>query len=178
MYIKVDSNGNPEGFPITWENVRYLVGAEDLVSVPSPETLAANNLKVIENYSAPPGDGEHDLDSFDVFRGEIIKNDDGNIEQLWNVQELSVKEKIRRWVAGPRMTYLLRTDWTQVADAPLTPEERAEWAEYRAKLRSITDDIDFSTIRKRSEFEWPPMPGVLDTVDSKWANTPDEPPQP
>jgi len=76
------------------------------------------------------------------------------------------------------MSYLLRTDWTQVADAPLTPEEKAAWAEYRAKLRSITDDIDFNTIKKREDIDWPTMPGALDTVDTKWANTPEDPPQP
>jgi hypothetical protein len=178
MYIKVDSNGNPEGFPITWENVQYLVDPADRNAIVTPEMLDAYSLKLIENYNAPPGDEDHNMDSFNIIRGEIIKTANGDIEQQWIISEIPLKEKIRRWVSGPRMSYLLRTDWTQVADAPLTPEERAEWTEYRAKLRSITDDIDFNTIKRREDIDWPTMPGVLDTADSKWADIPEAPPQP
>lgn len=177
MYIKVDADGNPEGFPITAENVQYLISIDPSTPI-LPEMLVGLNIKVIEHYNAPPNGDDTDIDSHDVFRGEIVKNENGDIEQLWNVTEISLKEKIRRWVAGPRGSYLIRSDWTQLPDAPLTPEEKTAWAEYRAKLRSITDDIDFNTIKRREDFDWPEMPGALDTVDSKWANTPEEPPQP
>jgi hypothetical protein len=68
MYIKVDSNGNPEGFPITWENAQYLVDPADRNAIITPEMLDAYSLKLIENYNAPPGDEDHNIDSFDVFR--------------------------------------------------------------------------------------------------------------
>lgn len=177
MYIKVDADGNPEGFPITAENVQYLISIDPSTPI-LPEMLVEFNLKVIENYSAPPAGEDTDIDTHDVYRGEIVKNENGDIEQLWNVNEISLKEKIRRWVAGPRGSYLMRSDWTQLPDAPLTPEEKAAWAEYRAKLRSITDDLDFNNISKREDITWPTQPGSLDTANTKWLNTPDEPPQP
>lgn len=34
---------------------------------------------------------------------------------------------------------LKESDWTQVSDSPLSPEKKAEWAEYRQKLRDITN---------------------------------------
>lgn len=177
MYIKVDADGNPEGFPITYENVQYLVGVNADEGV-TPEQVAQFNLKEIIAYHAPLNNLEVSEATHDIHRLEIVKNADGNIEQLWNCTEFSVKEKIRRWVAGPRASYLLRTDWTQIADAPLTPEQRAAWAEYRAKLRSITDDIDFSTVKTRTDFQWPDMPGAIDTVETKWADTPESTPDP
>lgn len=169
MYIKTDADGNPEGFPISYENVQYLVGAE-VTAVVTPEQLVEFNLAEIKEYHSPPNSAEADIDCHDIVRGEIVKNEDGTIEQLWSITELSLKEKIRRWVVGPRLSYLLQSDWTQVADSPLTSEEKAAWAEYRAKLRSITDDIDFNTIKKRDQFDWP-SPPTLSSTDTKWANT-------
>lgn len=36
---------------------------------------------------------------------------------------------------------LADSDWTQVADNRLTPEQRAAWAEVRAAWRSRVDDV-------------------------------------
>lgn len=47
---------------------------------------------------------------------------DANNEQKW--------EQIRLW----RNAELMRTDWTQVADAPVDKEA---WAEYRQALRDL-----------------------------------------
>jgi len=173
LYIKVDADGNPEGYPLSYENVQYLIGVEDKGAVLSPEQLAEMSIKEIKNPYQPANGAASDLDSHDVVRLEIVKNADGDIEQLWSVTEISLKEKIRRWVAGPRGSYLIRSDWTQLPDAPLTAEEKAAWAEYRAKLRSITDDIDFNTIHRREDLvlQWPTPPGALDSVETKWANT-------
>ena len=180
MYIKVDANGNPEGFPITYDNVQYLLGV-GVDTIPTPEQLAEHNLEAIKQYAAPiliPGGPTPD--SHEIVRGAIVRNEDGDIEQLWDMIEFSLTEKIRRWVAGPRLSYLLRTDWTQLPDAPISAEEKAAWAEYRSKLRSITDDIDFNTVKTRLDFEWPTQPGVLDTLDTKWLSPtpPTLPPNP
>jgi hypothetical protein len=35
---------------------------------------------------------------------------------------------------------LTRCDWTQIADAPLTTEQKAVWATYRQQLRDLPDD--------------------------------------
>ena len=46
-------------------------------------------------------------------------------------------EQVRLW----RNIELARTDWTQVADAPVDP---AAWATYRQALRDLPDTIDIA----------------------------------
>lgn len=45
-----------------------------------------------------------------------------------------------------RSALLAESDWTQLPDAPLTAEQKAEWAAYRQQLRDFpslfTDDIE------------------------------------
>lgn len=51
-----------------------------------------------------------------------------------------------------RTSMLISSDFTQVADAPITAEKRAEWATYRQALRDITTQTDPFTI------VWPASP--------------------
>lgn len=44
-------------------------------------------------------------------------------------------------------------DWTQIADAPLTAPEKAQWTAYRAELRNIPQDFD-----DPEDVEWPTSP--------------------
>jgi len=44
-----------------------------------------------------------------------------------------------------RNRLLFSTDWTQVADSPLTPELKALWATYRQELRDVTSQAGFPT---------------------------------
>ena len=48
-----------------------------------------------------------------------------------------------------RNALLLACDWTQLADADLTPAKKLEWKEYRRKLKDIT---------KLSPVVWPKAP--------------------
>ncbi len=53
-----------------------------------------------------------------------------------------------------RNSLLIQSDWTQIADSPLTDEKKAEWATYRQELRDFP-----STASKVSEFgDWPTQP--------------------
>lgn len=52
-----------------------------------------------------------------------------------------------------RASLLSASDWTQVADSPLTDEQRAAWAEYRQALRDLpADGLDPRTAN------WPTPP--------------------
>lgn len=44
-------------------------------------------------------------------------------------------------IRADRGILLARCDWTQVADADLTDEDRASWTAYRQQLRNVTDDF-------------------------------------
>lgn len=48
--------------------------------------------------------------------------------------------KIER-MRGLRYALLAGCDWTQLPDAPVSPEKKEEWAEYRQALRDITDEF-------------------------------------
>lgn len=54
-----------------------------------------------------------------------------------------------------RAQELRNTDWTQFNDSPLTDEKKAEWAEYRQKLRDITKQETWP-----NNPVWPEAPSV------------------
>lgn len=53
-----------------------------------------------------------------------------------------------------RDVLLAASDWTQLVDAPLTEEQRAAWAAYRADLRAVPDQAGFP-----QAIVWPSKPG-------------------
>jgi hypothetical protein len=58
---------------------------------------------------------------------------------------------------------LVKCDWTQGGDSPLTSEEKAAWATYRTTLRQITDDIQTNPenyLNFTKTVEWPLDPTV------------------
>tara|TARA_B100000497_G_scaffold124479_1_gene159031 strand:- start:2162 stop:2647 length:486 start_codon:yes stop_codon:yes gene_type:complete len=51
---------------------------------------------------------------------------------------------------------LSSTDWTQMADSPLSEEEQIEWQNYRQSLRDVTDNL--GVILSTAEVTWPTIP--------------------
>jgi hypothetical protein len=54
-----------------------------------------------------------------------------------------------------RDVLLAACDWTQLADAPLSAEAKADWATYRAALRAVPAQPGFP-----AEITWPAAPGA------------------
>jgi hypothetical protein len=52
-----------------------------------------------------------------------------------------------------RDSLLAASDWTQVADAPLTASEKQAWADYRQALRDVPQDFD-----SPDDVIWPEAP--------------------
>lgn len=50
---------------------------------------------------------------------------------------------------------LYTTDWTQVADCPLSESKKAEWAVYRQALRDLTSHSNWPELE---EEDWPTQP--------------------
>ena len=73
------------------------------------------------------------------------------IEALIEVAPAPVptEEQIRQ----QRNALLVRSDWTQLPDAQLTSEQKAEWATYRQTLRDITAQAGFP-----ATINWPIAP--------------------
>jgi hypothetical protein len=59
-------------------------------------------------------------------------------------------------VRRDRNKRLSATDWTQVADAPLTEEQVSAYRTYRQALRDITDNLD-GTERLLTDISWPTL---------------------
>jgi hypothetical protein len=59
-------------------------------------------------------------------------------------------------VVAQRNALLANSDWTQLADVPLTAEMKAQWATYRQALRDITDQSGFP-----DQINWPGTPPTV-----------------
>jgi hypothetical protein len=66
------------------------------------------------------------------------------------IVELQAMLAVRR----TRNALLYKSDWTQLNDAPLTDEKKAEWLTYRTALRDITNII----VTNESLVSWPVEP--------------------
>jgi hypothetical protein len=55
------------------------------------------------------------------------------------------------------------TDWTQLADAPLSEDEVRAWAGYRQALRDLPQQSGFDPANP----EWPIMPGKEETANAQ-----------
>ena len=56
-----------------------------------------------------------------------------------------------------RNNKLLASDWTQIADSPLSGEAKAEWATYREALRNVPANNQSAT--STEGVSWPTEPG-------------------
>jgi hypothetical protein len=127
----------------------------------TPELLATKNLVEIKNCTPPYAEEWEE-----ITPGDITKTANG-VEQLWIRTELTPAEKYRRWIHGPRLRRFMISDWTQLADADLTAEEKTAWTTYRQALRDMTDNIDFSLLKSHLAVPWPTPPW---DPDHKWSN--------
>jgi len=59
-------------------------------------------------------------------------------------------------VRAERDRRLSDCDWTQVADAPLTADEKTAWADYRQTLRVVPQDFDST-----EDVVWPETPSWI-----------------
>jgi hypothetical protein len=80
----------------------------------------------------------------------------------WEVQDIPVPEPIPEpepepltWdiIRAERNFLLSQSDWTQLADAPLNPEQKQDWTVYRQALRDVP-----SSASSPEEVVWPTAP--------------------
>jgi hypothetical protein len=80
----------------------------------------------------------------------------------WEVQDIpppepepEIPEPELTWdtIRTERNFHLSQSDWTQLADAPLSPEQKQAWAAYRQALRDVPSG--FTT---PEEVVWPEIP--------------------
>jgi hypothetical protein len=82
---------------------------------------------------------------FKIVNGEAVELTETEIAELASLQsEWDAGAIDRQWavVRTDRNARLAASDWTQLADNPLSGEDRALWADYRQALRDITTQAD------------------------------------
>lgn len=88
-----------------------------------------------------------------------VKDSRGIFMQTWSVVPMTDVEIAQvdatkaAQVREARSRYLYLSDWTQLADAPLSSEKKSEWTAYRQALRDITSQTGFPW-----DIAWPNQP--------------------
>ena len=72
-----------------------------------------------------------------VINGEHTQN------PITSEEELDKKYAMLR---GDRNGLLLKCDWTQFNDSPLSNEQKAAWATYRQELRNLPNNVDINNV--------------------------------
>lgn len=79
---------------------------------------------------------EIDIREYEVRSGQLVRKDEADI-----VYEATARELQAAWrqLRFKRSRLLLKTDWTQVPDAPV---DAVAWATYRAALRDLPQNTE------------------------------------
>lgn len=149
MFIQI-KDGQPEGYPVTDENMRMLIPAN--VSIPQyPLTVDVLPFGfAVYEYAQKP---EYPASAFKVVYecAPVWTRDDIRSEyvtQVWGVRDMTQSEKddaiATQWdvVDNQRDSILYSCDWTQLPDVPLTPEQVAQWRVYRQEVRDVVNQPD------------------------------------
>lgn len=79
---------------------------------------------------------------------ELLERMERELEQ-WNTEQVQAEaQAVVTKLRSDRDKLLSGSDWTQIADAPVSEEQRAEWVEYRAYLRSVPQLWDDQRMRE------------------------------
>ena len=146
-------DGVPFGHPHIEESLKYL----------SAEFRASLVEVVMQERPTVPF--THLCEELPVYK----LSSDGRAHQQWVVRELTAEERAassdkehpahQNYVRaeGEMRTFrnrlLTACDWTQLPDAPLTPEQRTAWSAYRQALRDVPDQSGSPW-----QISWPQQP--------------------
>lgn len=102
--------------------------------------IPEGQLFLIDNsYESP---AEIDWRSKKVEGGQVVDRSDYTVDISDSQRQL-------------RNNLLSETDWTQIADSPLTDAKKIEWATYRQALRDLTNHVNWPNLE---ETDWPISP--------------------
>lgn len=124
-------------FPAVWDQaVCDEIGIDPILESPQPETTRFQS----------------------ASRTGVVQDSVGNWIHSWTVNDwgqvaiAAATETHWGSIRNQRNQLLADSDWTQLADNPLTNVQQAEWATYRQALRDVTSQEDPFNIT------WPTKP--------------------
>jgi hypothetical protein len=154
MFIQLE-DGKPVGHAVTEDNFRLLFPGTNFSWPFVAEDVEPLGFGLYDFSSQP------ELGVFEkVVEVDPVKDEYGRWRQTWAVEPMNEEEVAARteqeWgeVRSKRNFLLVRSDWTQLEDTPLTATKKQEWASYRQALRDIPTQSDpFNIV-------WPISPGT------------------
>lgn len=139
LFIQLE-NGQPINHAVTEDNFRALFPNTSFSGPFVAEEVEPLGFGLYDFSNQP------DLGTFEkAVEVAPVKNEYGIWRQTWVVEPMNEEEVATRteqeWatVRNQRNFLLLRSDWTQLPDAPV---DAATWAAYRQALRDITTQSD------------------------------------
>ena len=108
------------------------------------EYLDCQSLEFAESIIPTLFSSYEDISDISVIDGEENGCLGIGYVKIDNVWYSSEHPRVLGWeaVRNYRAPLLSLSDWTQLADSPLTEEKKQEWATYRQELRDITDNFE------------------------------------
>jgi len=144
MFIKLE-NGEPVGNPLIQENMQYLFPNFNFNQVVTPSMIEPMGYGIYEFSQQPTLERYKKLSE-----GTPIKNlNNGIYYQNWQIVDKTAEEcaledqQQEESVRRQRNGRLFMTDWTQVADSPLSSEKKLEYQTYRTVLRNVPSQEGF-----------------------------------
>lgn len=140
MYLRINQDGAIR-YPYNVEELRSENPNTSFFDVIPIGTLLEYNVHVVY----PIGRGSDYTKNYTEGTPQLIND---QYFQNWIVTDATQEEIDQRidsqWieVRSIRNLYLSESDWTQLPDAPLTTEKKAEWVAYRQHLRDVTLQSD------------------------------------
>lgn len=153
MFIKLE-NDIPVGYAVTEENLQQLFPDHIFPKIYTPKDIRPLGFGIYEWTQIPQAEYPNKVVEVTPTLG-----DNGIYYQTWTIQEMSQTEKQSATekktieVRAERNYKLMFSDWTQLADAPLSQEQKQAWNIYRQALRDITSQAGFPW-----NISWPTQP--------------------
>jgi hypothetical protein len=144
LYIQL-LDGTPVNHPFLEDNLKDAWQVNEITN----EILQEKGFAIFESATPPTGTEVLTSEGYELCADGIVRN-------KITVRDLTQEEKITLWIRRHRDFLLERSDWTQMPDAPLTAEKKAEWAAYRQELRDMT--TTYANIQDPAEIVPPTQP--------------------
>jgi hypothetical protein len=140
------------------------INGEGLLNIQQDLSWIPLNIHAVQWYDTwgeieyTDGTPNQKIEELSIFE-QAIEDYNNEVERIENKKEETARDywEELRVLRNQRLT---ESDWTQVADAPLTEEHKDAWKNYRQELRDLPQNII------------DPKPIVLDPNHSSWTIKP------
>jgi len=149
MYVKVN-NQAVEKFPYSIGDLRRDNPNTSFPKNPSQDLLAEWGVYRV-SASNPPAKNPNQV----IEQNDEPTYTDGSWVIGYTARDMTPDEvnDLGDAARNSRNAKLSESDWTQIADSPLSDSDRAAWGTYRQALRDVTDHAGFPF-----EINWPTAP--------------------